>query len=33
LLDELLRVYDRLPKTLQTELPLKRVWTVVENLD
>jgi restriction system protein len=30
LLDELLRVYDRLPSDLQAELPLKRVWTLVE---
>lgn len=30
LLDQLLELYDKLPNDIQSELPLKRVWTLVE---
>lgn len=29
LVDELLRVYDRLPDEIQAEIPLKRIWTLM----
>ena len=30
LLEAIFRTYDRLPEELRTELPLKRIWTLVE---
>jgi restriction system protein len=29
-LDQILKCYDRLPSDIQAELPLKRVWALVE---
>jgi restriction system protein len=31
LLDQVLKIYDKLPADLQAELPLKQVWTLVED--
>jgi predicted Mrr-cat superfamily restriction endonuclease len=33
LIDEFLKVYEKLPDDIQAEIPLKRIWTIVPDLD
>lgn len=33
LIDEFLKVYDKLPDDIQAEIPLKRIWTIVPDLN
>lgn len=33
LIDEFLKVYEKLPDDIQAEIPLKRIWTIVPELD